>query len=344
MSDDRGTVAIVVALFLTALAGVAALTIDVGAMLVEHRALQNGADAAAIAIAQDCVASLASPPGPTPCDPGAAQTTATTYFAPAGTMFGDSASASVDLPTPTYDGKVGVVTVVGETDLPPIFASFLGVDEPLDVAAAARARWGPVTALDTAFPLVVCDGALPSVDVGPDTLVVPDPGPGAPNVCDGAPLEQSFGWTPPDDPAACTTAIGLLPATTIDVDQADAEPTSAGCLAAIDDLHDAIDSGNPADRTRVLAVYDPDAGSAGARPAYALIGFEFTGAHFGGRTSHASPGSWSPACDVTDPTVRCIEGTVRAVVPTLDGPIVDPTVETFPGMNDSTVLDVRLVE
>lgn len=345
LSDDRGTMAIIVAVLFTSLCGMAALAIDIGALLVEHRALQNGADASAIAIARDCMDSVMQPPGPTPCTQAAADATATTYFAPTGTLFDTTVTpaATVTLSAPAFGGRVGGVTVVGDIDQPPLFARFLGVTTPIDVSAVATARWGPVTTLDTVFPLVVCDGALPAPNVGPDTLIVPAPT-SPPLECDGAPFQQPFGWMPVDDPAACTSEIDLLPATSIDVNSASTEPTNAGCVSAIDDLHDAIDFGTAEDRTRVLAVYDPDAGWWGGRPAWALIAFEFTGAHFGGRTSHVSAGSWSPACDVTDPTVRCIEGIVRTWVPPEDAPVVDPSEASFPGINDSTVLDVRLTE
>ena len=51
---DRGAVAIIVAIGLVGLIGFAAYVIDVGAMFDERRDLQNGADAAALALAHDC--------------------------------------------------------------------------------------------------------------------------------------------------------------------------------------------------------------------------------------------------------------------------------------------------
>jgi hypothetical protein len=53
---DAGAVLVWVALLLTTLCGMGALVIDVGALYVEKRQLQNGADAAALAVAQDCAA------------------------------------------------------------------------------------------------------------------------------------------------------------------------------------------------------------------------------------------------------------------------------------------------
>ena len=51
---DQGATLILVALSMTAILGVGALVVDVGALAQENRALQNGADAAALAIANDC--------------------------------------------------------------------------------------------------------------------------------------------------------------------------------------------------------------------------------------------------------------------------------------------------
>ena len=51
---DDGAVAILVALLAVVIFGMAALVVDVGALYAERRELQTGADAGAIAIAQDC--------------------------------------------------------------------------------------------------------------------------------------------------------------------------------------------------------------------------------------------------------------------------------------------------
>jgi Flp pilus assembly protein TadG len=52
--DDDGAVTIIVAVTLIMLLGFGALAIDVGALYQERRELQNGADAAALAVAEDC--------------------------------------------------------------------------------------------------------------------------------------------------------------------------------------------------------------------------------------------------------------------------------------------------
>lgn len=54
ISDDSGAVAVIVAVLAVAVFGFAALAIDVGALYQERRQLQNGADAAALSVAQGC--------------------------------------------------------------------------------------------------------------------------------------------------------------------------------------------------------------------------------------------------------------------------------------------------
>ena len=51
---ERGATVILIAIMITALFAVAALAVDVSAMHLERRELQGAADAAALAIAEDC--------------------------------------------------------------------------------------------------------------------------------------------------------------------------------------------------------------------------------------------------------------------------------------------------
>jgi Flp pilus assembly protein TadG len=54
LTDERGAVAVLTAILLVVLLGMSALVIDVGSGYHERRVLQNGADAAALAVAQSC--------------------------------------------------------------------------------------------------------------------------------------------------------------------------------------------------------------------------------------------------------------------------------------------------
>jgi len=54
LRNDDGSIAIIVAIVMVVLLGMATLVVDVGRLYVERRQLQNGADAAALAVAVDC--------------------------------------------------------------------------------------------------------------------------------------------------------------------------------------------------------------------------------------------------------------------------------------------------
>jgi hypothetical protein len=257
MTDERGTIAILISLLLLTMMGFAALAIDFGALLVEQRGLQNGADAAAIAVAQDCAENYVDPvANPVPCVNWRSRLTARRYF-----RLNSARTVSVDRDlNKSPSQKTGDIAVLGEITLSPIFARAVGFAGPFVPSATATARWGPLTAYDAVFPLTVCDGALLAPDAGPVTRQVDPPPAVPPPLCTGAPTAPAFGWLVPDTLPACTAGIDLLPPSAINVAAADNEPSLAGCATAIDQLHDDIDTGSAADRTRVIAVHNAAAG------------------------------------------------------------------------------------
>lgn len=60
-SNEEGAVSVIVAILMVTLLGFVALAVDVGAIYSERAQLQNGADAAAIALAQKCAKAAADP-------------------------------------------------------------------------------------------------------------------------------------------------------------------------------------------------------------------------------------------------------------------------------------------
>jgi hypothetical protein len=124
-----------VALSLIALIGMLVLTVDLGRGVAYKRQLVSGADAAALAAAQQCALGEGS---------GAAAGAANSSFA-----------TNVDLTEPTLTtlampecdapNAVGLntVTVVGNADIDYFFAGIFGIDSG-SVAARAVAVWGPV--------------------------------------------------------------------------------------------------------------------------------------------------------------------------------------------------------
>lgn len=136
LTDERGATAVFTAVSLVALIGMAAFAIDAGALYAERRELQNGADAAALAVAEDCL------DDGLPCSYGAAQVTAEKY---ADANASDDAALVHDIAL-NVTGKTVTVTVrsedeAGETVMAPFFAQVIGFGGT-EVQAAATAEWG----------------------------------------------------------------------------------------------------------------------------------------------------------------------------------------------------------
>lgn len=129
--DERGAATVLVAILLVVLLGMAALVVDVGAAYAEKSQLQNGADAAALAIAQDCADG--------------------TCFAPAATgqdFANSNSNDTISGSTVTFPAAntVRVVTAAQEpgatgAGFSLFFARVLGM-ETTDIGAAAEASWG----------------------------------------------------------------------------------------------------------------------------------------------------------------------------------------------------------
>src|SRR4051794_6168677 len=135
VNDERGAVAVMVAISLTVLLGVGALVLDVGALYVERRELQNGADAAALAIAEDCARELDGCDDPT--------SVATTY-ADDNAEDGVSNVDDVDLDLHTREVTVATSTKTKDGDKVKFgFARVFGLDGSKVSAAATATGGGP---------------------------------------------------------------------------------------------------------------------------------------------------------------------------------------------------------
>jgi hypothetical protein len=180
---ERGAVAAIVAIIFGAfvLTGVAALTVDAGSLYAERRVVQNGADAASLALAQACargdvakcsaswsdltsLADLNSPDGFTDiasvCGSGAPF--ASCVF-PASPALKDCINLPASLPSTA--NWVEVRTKTRSTTANPSVVSrfFANLSDPSyqgsGVRACARAAWGPAGALQTVVPLTfsICE-------------------------------------------------------------------------------------------------------------------------------------------------------------------------------------------
>lgn len=154
LNDDRGATIVMTAIVLVVILGMAGIVVDVGALYEERRELQNGADAAALAIAESCALGR-------PCDYSVALDTAIRY-ASANAADGVSAVDSVDLDLTAKSVTVQTSTVNGEGGnvVEPFFGAVVGWDGAT-VAASATAIWGYPSALRSTIPLIISECEFP---------------------------------------------------------------------------------------------------------------------------------------------------------------------------------------
>lgn len=205
--DERGAISIIVALMLVALLGFGAIAVDVAMMYSERTQLRNGADAAALAVAQKCAKSAT--------DPDCSSTSplvANLANSNANDGLSNIKSAVLDKANRTITVSVGAQEA-GHTpnQVSLFFARSLGINTA-EVTAPATVKWGSPTKGTAPFPITVsiCQvrdqagvmqllqlhgtGANPSCFYGPS----------------GASVEGGFGGLK-QDPGACgaTVDVGL---------------------------------------------------------------------------------------------------------------------------------------
>lgn len=265
--DEKGAVLILMAAFTVVMVGMAALVIDVGALNDEQRQLQNGADAAALGLAQyiggkGCVS------GTGPCLP--AKLVAEAEDLANGNVRDDMTAYSV---TTNYAEKtVTVVTRTGDggTDaiLPYEFAQIITGKKGQVVEAAATASWaGLKSAKVIRLTLSLCEFiyatkslANPVFDLPTEILLGAAHGCGTPS---GANLPGGFGWLddtdPPDNDCVLTPTTGE---TRLGSDPG--KDTPRGCELAPLLNQDVL-----------LSLYDEstDLGGGGNRANYGIYGF-----------------------------------------------------------------------
>lgn len=178
LNDEQGGVAVFVAILLVVMFGMGALVLDVGHMYWERRQLQNGADAAALALAAQCAEGeineqlVECATATTPVLGAEAELYAddnadadAESAVPALMTHGTDPAlcdpAAGDASNPLTDGetvKVSTETVdadTGESFLSHWLAPVLGIDTST-VRACAVATTGPAMSAE-GFPLAVCD-------------------------------------------------------------------------------------------------------------------------------------------------------------------------------------------
>lgn len=205
--DERGAVSVISALLLVALLGFTAIVVDAGMLYAEKAQLQNGADAAALAVAQKCARNLASP---------ACSTTSPLAGSFANANANDELSNVRSIALSKSAGNVTVSTGAQESGgesnrISLSFARILGIDSA-EVGTSASAQWGSPIAGRTVFPAAfsICqvtgqiDGGLQRLGLhgGSYANASCNYGPS------GAPVAGGFGWLA-QDPGQCGGYIDL---------------------------------------------------------------------------------------------------------------------------------------
>ena len=199
LRSERGASAVLVGILLVPLLGFVAIAVDVGALYAERAQLQNGADAAALAIAKDCQDGVCTDAA------GAAKryTDANTNDGAANVL---APSISMADKTVTVTDSTRVAgTNAGAISHP--FARFIGVDSTT-VGAAATAQWGgPGSGKVLALALSWCEFQESLAASGNHVTIRTDTN----KICKHTPSEEvipgGFGWL--NDSSACMATINL---------------------------------------------------------------------------------------------------------------------------------------
>lgn len=186
--SDDGAVIVLVAILLAAgvITGLLAIVADLGRVYAERRVVQNGADAAVLALAQHCALKDAD------CQGTASATSAAKSLADANSPDALTAITEVCGTSPlsqclTHTSKwndcqpvAPAVTryarVRAETEAPggahvlqPIFADMLTPGASLAASACAQAAWGPAGSVLASFPILL--PICPGVPGGPAVVI-----------------------------------------------------------------------------------------------------------------------------------------------------------------------------
>jgi Flp pilus assembly protein TadG len=287
LMNDRGSVGTMVALLIVPIIGFAAIAIDVAALWADRQKLQMGADAAALAIAQDCGRGSCRVPS----------TTAQSY-ATANVPGGNVTATVVNAVDPST-GEVRVRTSGVRNHL---FAPVLGFSSTT-VQAEATARWGTPSGGTSILPLAFswCEflaqtgGGIPSATTERVIKFTKTSG----TTCTGPSnnvLPGGFGWvvTNTNSCSAKTTA-----GNTIMSSPGESAPSTCS----------STDFSSIQGKTVLLPIFSEagESGSNGWYRIHAYAAFTITGYHFVGQYS------WNANPQCTGNT-RCVKGYFTTMV------------------------------
>lgn len=203
---ERGGISVIVAVMMVALLGFAAVAVDVGVLYSERAQLQNGADAAALGLAQKCAR-----------DELDAQCTSTSSLA-AELVNKNAVDGLSNVKSLTVDKPNRRVTVIGgaqeagktANQVSLYFAGVLG-STTAEVTAKTIVEWGSPQRGTTPFPLTISVCQVQSMIDGATQLLrshTTNANPDCPAGPSGADTPGGFGWIT-QDPGSCGGYIDL---------------------------------------------------------------------------------------------------------------------------------------
>ena len=332
--DDRGAVGVLVAMMLGAgvLTGMGALVLDTGQLYQERVELQNGADAAALAVAKSCATGTCAPA--LSAQYANKNASALTGNTAASAVCGSGTLGSCPTSTGALDdcpgapsGVVGYVDVRtstklsgGSTLLPPVFAKTLLGNSSYTgtkVLACAQAAWGGASSpiiITTAFTISACEwrqattngtvyqsATAPSASFDQQIKLRSGTGTGCTGYSAPDDAVSLFGWMKEGNPGGCTWNQNTPPGPTYLVLTSTPTDCNPGLFNDWTNVHTVID----------IPVYTSVTGS-GASAVYNLQGiyaFVVTGynvpAGFGGTTYESD---WLKSANNCSGTTYCING------------------------------------
>jgi len=304
-ADERGAIAILVALLMVTLLGFAAVAVDVGMLYAERTQLRNGADSAALAVAQKCAKN--------PNDPDCA----TTSSLASGLANGNANDGLSNIQSIVLDKANRTVTVNAgsqEAGKEPnqvslFFARALGLNTA-QVSASASVAWGSPVKGSTAFPVAfsICqvqgyvDGTLQLLqNHGSNANADCNYGPS------GAAVQGGFGWLV-SDPGICGGLIDLA-ASESGSDPGNSYPSV--CTSTLNSWAASISAGKEV--VVLLPVFNKVSGT-GSGAVYGLISFaafKVKGWKFSGNNS--LPDSFQNTTPTVPSSVAC-DGNCRGII------------------------------
>jgi len=287
---ERGATAVIVGIMLVPLIGSLAIALDVGALYAERAQLQNGADAAALAIASDC----ADAEG---CDDSAGLA--------AGFTDDNANDGAANVLEPDIDLTNRTVTVTdstrvagtGQDAIQHPFAALLGITETT-VGARATAEWGGISEGPAVLPLALslCEFERFG-ELNNEVKITIRYDENHPCTRDGVDIPGGFGWL---EQAAGTCSVTVEADGTVPSEPgADSPEDCDAILRALEDT------------TILIPVFDQSTGNGGPGVfhIFGFASFHVTGWKFAGGNGFPLVNvDHYPGCDCNGGNLRFIQG------------------------------------